>query len=105
MRSPGSFQRILPHGARKHPPYDPSSQTAQKLLDPLIQPVPVAVSLDRNLDEAVDQLGEGDSREVPQAGVHGDAGEARQGVDLVDVETVLPLDEEVDPGEPHAADG
>src|SRR5262249_25702418 len=79
-------------------------QLRQELLDPLVQPVPVAVAREGDLHQAVDQLGERDAGQAPEAGVHGDAGEAGEGVDLVEI-GVFPFQKEVDAGEAGAADG
>src|SRR5262249_11676858 len=46
----------------------------------------IGVALQRQLDQPVQQLRIGDAACLPQLGIHADLGEARHGIDLVDVE-------------------
>src|ERR1019366_9874 len=48
----------------------------------------LSVAVQRERDQAVQQLAEADSTVLPHLGVHADGGEARDGIDLVDVELV-----------------
>ena len=59
----------------------------------------------RELQQPVAEFRVGDAGGLHHLRVHGDAGEARNGVDLVEQDAArLLLDEEVDPGEPGAAE-
>ena len=59
---------------------------------------------ERKLDQGGDELLVGDAGGLPEFGIHGDACEARQGVDLVHVGGIA-RDEEVHASEPCTADG
>src|ERR1039457_3036447 len=49
------------------------------------------VAVQRERDQAVQQFAEANPAVLPHLGVHADGGEARDGIDLVDVEAAGPL--------------
>ncbi len=55
---------------------------------------------DTDLHQPVNEIGQRQSRKAPKLGIHGDAGEARQGVDFIHVQRFL-VRQEIDPC--HAA--
>ncbi len=61
----------------------------------------LGVALDGELDEGGDEVGVGEPCGLPELGVHGDGGEAWEGIDLIEVDaaTSVWLHEEVDAGE------
>src|SRR5919199_645892 len=64
-----------------------------------------AVALDRQLHQTVDQRGVGQATGGPQQREHAGGREAGDGVDLADVELVIPAEQEVDARHAGAVDG
>src|SRR6266550_4022588 len=59
----------------------------------------IFMALNRKLDEMVDQLGIGNARCGPQAGIHAHRREPGDRVDFVEVQRAVgPIEEEIDPG-------
>src|ERR1700688_4381662 len=73
-----------------------SLQLLEPGLDRFVEAAAVAVAGLRDSYQAVGELGQGDSGELPEAGIHRDGGEAGQGVELVDEEAAVAFAEEVD---------
>ncbi len=104
--------REAPHGAgrpgsgSRSRRSDLKAHTGLPQLPPGTPLVPLVVSRSRsrwrsrgNGDQAVDQLaGGGRPVEAPEQQVHRDAGEAGEGVELVDEEAILVLQKEIRPG-------
>ena len=68
--------------------------------------VAVGFACESQIDEPIHQLCVGESSGFPQLGIHADAGEARNGVELVEQDAAAPaVEKEVDARVPGRADG